>query len=108
VLQELSKVGRVNMLDCMRVGPQGDPVVDFSKLTRDQAAGVIEVTVDDFLDGRGENPARSVELDSSSPISLRRFTGSANTTNCGSTASSTSALASPAGSVRKESRPGRH
>jgi hypothetical protein len=50
-------------------------VVDFSKLTRDQAAGVIEVTVDDFLDGRGENPARSVELDSSSPISLRRFTG---------------------------------
>jgi phage terminase small subunit len=59
VLQELTKVGRVNMLDYMRIGPQGDPVLDFSRLTRDQAAGLIEVTVEDFLDGRGEN-AREV------------------------------------------------
>jgi phage terminase small subunit len=31
VLQELSKVGRANMLDYMRVGPDGDPVLDFSQ-----------------------------------------------------------------------------
>jgi phage terminase small subunit len=59
VLEELSKIGRANMLDDMRVGPQGDPVLDFSQLTRDQAAALQEVTVEDFLDGRGED-AREV------------------------------------------------
>ena len=43
----------------MRVGPSGDPVLDFSKLTREQAAALTEVTVDDYLDGRGED-AREV------------------------------------------------
>src|SRR5882762_11035679 len=47
------------MADYMRVGPDGDPVLDFSKLTRDQAAALTEVTVEDFLDGRGED-ARQV------------------------------------------------
>jgi phage terminase small subunit len=59
VLQELSKVGRANMLDYMSVGAGGDPVLDFSKLTRDQAAALAEVTVEDFMDGRGEG-ARAV------------------------------------------------
>ena len=48
-----------NMMDYMRVGPSGDPVLDFSKLTREQAAALTEVTVDDYVDGRGEN-ARDV------------------------------------------------
>ena len=43
----------------MRVGPSGDPVLDFSGLTREQAAALTEVTVDDYVDGRGEN-AREV------------------------------------------------
>jgi phage terminase small subunit len=43
----------------MRVGPDGDPYLDFSKLTRDQAAALMEVTVEDFRDGRGED-ARNV------------------------------------------------
>jgi hypothetical protein len=36
-----------------------DPYLDFSKLTRDQAAALTEVTVEDFKDGRGED-ARNV------------------------------------------------
>jgi len=43
----------------MRAGPDGDPYLDFSKLTRDQAAALAEVTVEDFKDGRGED-ARNV------------------------------------------------
>jgi phage terminase small subunit len=59
VLEELTKIARANMLDYMRVGPQGDPVLNFADLTRDQAAALGEVMVEDFLDGRGED-AREV------------------------------------------------
>ncbi len=59
VLQELAKIGFANMADYMRVGPYGDPILDFSALTRDQAAALVEVTVEDFVDGRGED-ARDV------------------------------------------------
>ena len=47
------------MMDYMRIGPSGDPVLDFSQLTREQAAALTEVTVDDYVDGRGED-AREV------------------------------------------------
>jgi len=57
VLEELSKLGRANMQDYMR--RDGDPVLDFGKLTRDQAAALVEVTVEDFIEGRG-NDARQV------------------------------------------------
>jgi phage terminase small subunit len=59
VLQELSAIARANMADYMRAGAGGDPVLNFSALTRGQAAALIEVTVEDFLDGRGED-AREV------------------------------------------------
>lgn len=59
VVNELAKIGFANMADYMRVGPGGDPALDFSKLTRDQAAALSEVTVEDFTDGRGED-AREV------------------------------------------------
>lgn len=59
ILEELSKLGFANMQDYMRVGLDGDPTLDFSKLTRDQAAALVEVTVEDFTDGRGDN-ARDV------------------------------------------------
>lgn len=55
VLNELALLGFSNMADYMRSGPDGDPVLDFSKLTRDQAAALTEVTVEDFKDGRGED-----------------------------------------------------
>lgn len=60
VLKELAKIGFANMQDYMRVGPDGDPVLDFSALTREQAAALSEVTVEDFVDGRGED-ARDVK-----------------------------------------------
>lgn len=59
VLEELAKIGFSNMLDYMRPGADGDPYLDFSQLTRDQAAALQEVTVEDFKDGRGSD-ARDV------------------------------------------------
>jgi phage terminase small subunit len=53
VLIELSRIGRANMQDFMRATPDGDPYLDFSALTRDQAAALVEVTVEDFKEGRG-------------------------------------------------------
>lgn len=55
VIEELAKIGFANMLDYMRAGSDGDPYLDFSSLTRDQAAALAEVTVDDFKDSRGED-----------------------------------------------------
>lgn len=59
VMTELAKIGFCNMLDYMRAGPDGDPYLDFSSLTRDQAASLTEVVVEDFKDGRGDD-ARDV------------------------------------------------
>lgn len=59
VLQELALIGFANMQDYMRSGPDGDPYLDFSNLTREQAAALVEVTVEDFKDGRGDD-ARDV------------------------------------------------
>jgi phage terminase small subunit len=59
IIGELAKLGFANMLDYMRRGPDGDPYLDFSTLSRDQAAALTEVTVEDFKDGRGED-ARDV------------------------------------------------
>lgn len=54
VLCELSTIARANMADYMTVGPGGQPALEWSALTRDQAAALIEVTVDSYTDGAGE------------------------------------------------------
>jgi phage terminase small subunit len=59
ILEELASIAFVNMADYMRAGKDGDPYLDFSALTRAQAAALSEVTVEDFAEGRGEN-ARAV------------------------------------------------
>ncbi|CAA2108957.1 hypothetical protein MBUL_04450 (plasmid) [Methylobacterium bullatum] len=59
IAAEYAKLGFSNMADYMRVGEDGDPVLNFADLTRDQAAALAEVTVEDFKDGRGED-ARDV------------------------------------------------
>lgn len=59
IVEELAKIGFSNMQDYMRANSDGDPYLDFSDLTRDQAAALSEITVEDFKDGRGED-ARDV------------------------------------------------
>lgn len=58
--QELAKLAMVNMEDFIRVGSDGDPYIDLSELTRDQAAAINEITVDDYVEGRGDE-ARDVK-----------------------------------------------
>src|ERR1700682_1529449 len=55
VVAELAKIGFANMADYLRANPGGDPYLDFSALTRDQAAALSEVTVEDYVEGRGED-----------------------------------------------------
>lgn len=59
VLEELARLGFSNMLDYLNISRDGEPYVDLSEMTREQAAAVQEVTVEDFLEGRGED-AREV------------------------------------------------
>lgn len=59
VVEELAKVGFSNLLDFFRITPGGEPYVDLSAVTREQAAVLAELQVDDFLEGRGED-AREV------------------------------------------------
>jgi hypothetical protein len=47
VVDEL-KIGFANMADYMKSTPEGGPLLDFSRLTRDQTAALREVTVEDF------------------------------------------------------------
>jgi phage terminase small subunit len=54
VVDELRKIGFANMADYMKSTREGYPYLDFSALTRDQTAALAEVTVEDFVDGRGE------------------------------------------------------
>lgn len=59
IAEELALIGFARMTDYMRVGHDGDPCLDFSEITPEQAAALSEVTVEDFKDGRGDE-ARDV------------------------------------------------
>lgn len=54
VLQQLSYLGRANMRDYFTSGPDGEPFLDFANLTREQAACLQEITVEEFKDGRSD------------------------------------------------------
>lgn len=60
VIRELAKLAKSNMMDYIAIGANGDPYFDFSGLTREQAASIQELVVDDYVDGRGED-ARDVK-----------------------------------------------
>lgn len=54
VLTELAKIGFSNMLDYVQI-VDGSPLVDLSRVTREQAAAIAQVVVEDFKDGRGDD-----------------------------------------------------
>ena len=53
VVGELAKLGFSNMEDYMQIGDDGVPRLDFTKLTRDKAAAISEMTVEEFT-ARGD------------------------------------------------------
>jgi len=60
IVAELAKIGFWNIDDIVSKTSAGDPFIDLSKADRDVMAGVTEITVDDYVDGRGED-ARAVK-----------------------------------------------
>jgi phage terminase small subunit len=59
VIGELAKVGFANVEDYIHVTADGDPRIALEKMDRSQAAAVQSVTVEDYVDGRGDD-ARDV------------------------------------------------
>lgn len=55
IVRELALIGFANMLDYMRTQEDGSAYVDLSKLTREQAAAIGEVTSETYLEGKGED-----------------------------------------------------
>ena len=53
VIKELALLGFANMRDYIQITDEGEPFVDLSELTREQASAISEVVVEDFKDGRG-------------------------------------------------------
>lgn len=60
VLRELCLLGFSNMADFLRNQEDGTAFLDFSMLTRDQAAAIQEFVVDEYMEGKGED-ARPVK-----------------------------------------------
>lgn len=59
VVRELALLGFSNMADYMRPDESGQPILDFSSLSREQAAALQEVTTEAFVDARtGDQDAK--------------------------------------------------
>lgn len=59
VVAELAKIGFASAKNYLRILDGGEPAVDLADLSDDQFAALAEVTVEDYVDGRGED-ARDV------------------------------------------------
>jgi phage terminase small subunit len=48
VIGELARIGFANMQDYLTVGPDGELRFDYARITRDQAAAITEITIEEF------------------------------------------------------------
>lgn len=60
VVAEIAKIAYSNLDDYLSLTSDGEPYIDLSKVPRDKMAAVAEVTVEDYVEGRGED-ARDVK-----------------------------------------------
>lgn len=60
IANELKKIAGANVDDFMHSGIDGEPILDFSRLTRDQKAAIASITVDTYVEGKGKH-ARTVK-----------------------------------------------
>lgn len=60
VLREISLLAFANMLDYMNINGEGDARLDFSSLTRDQAAAIQEIKEDSYGGGAGDGQRKQV------------------------------------------------
>ena len=60
IFKELAKIAFSNSFDYVSFTKDGDPFVDLSKVTPEQAAAIAELSVDDYVEGRGDD-ARDVK-----------------------------------------------
>jgi phage terminase small subunit len=58
VIGELARIGFANMQDYLTVGPDGEPRFNYAGITRDQAAALQEMVIEEFMDGRGDAARR--------------------------------------------------
>lgn len=72
VVAELAKLGFANMQDYMRGGPDGLPYLDFTQLTREQAAALQEVTVDTIRGGKRQKEPTEGDEEPSSDETVTR------------------------------------
>jgi len=64
VLKELALMGFANMLDYITVNDDGSAYVDLKNVTREQAAALSEVVVDQYVEGNGEDakPVKKIKI----------------------------------------------
>src|SRR6185369_13319334 len=59
IVNEVSKIAFFNAANYLKVTSDGDPYIDLSEMTVEDMSAIAETTLEDFLDGRGED-ARDV------------------------------------------------